>query len=132
MKLIGRNKLAGFFLMFSGKLKPYIIDFSLGLGNEKNTLFIPQFRCVDLTLADKFLYNHNQIPPEAVSDAKEVNSRSDVYGLGLVVQEVASLLDNSQLRSLAVKMREEEVEARPQWKDIIDVIDLERRGTANT
>ena len=106
------------FLVFnldSGELLPTIIDFGMGSMNEEDATLIPGFRYT----------NHDtrkgQTAPE-IFFCGWTNSRSDVYGLGKIIEDLADILPDRGLKRLARKMREELPYERPTWKEICQAV----------
>ena len=89
----------------------------MGLCHEHTTDSIPVPRCVKAQQIRDTLCHQPQIAPELVIK-KRVYPRSDVFGLGLVFDEMASVAPDVDLRGLANNMRHWDVEKRPYWSEI--------------
>ena len=99
-----------------------IVDFGLSAMNERDVGIIPGYRTLaklaKIKNVDKICREFTQIAPEAVK-AHSVNSRSDLYSFGKVIENVADVLPAQKgLPELVKSMRSKAVKARPKWDEV--------------
>ena len=95
------------------KLHPYIVDFGSGFMCTEFTE--PLFKQDTVRECERFLRRYRQVAPEFLYDPKAISSKSDLYGVGLMIRGIGIYLDIPALVCFACKLRSRNPDSRPDY-----------------
>ena len=106
-----------------GTLKPWIIDFGMGLAQEDTTSSIPLYRDIKPQTVKSFLRRNRHVPPEAVT-FKKVSKKTDMYGLGNMLEKLSNhVIQDKEVMKVAEMMKQPYWSERADWEELAKIMD---------